>query len=231
MRRAFVTCLGAAGLLSAELALGLAAGGCGDETAGERVVLETRAELAQTTFSTSLGWEITLTEATVAIGELRYFEGEPVTAWFGIRPAYAHPGHYQEGGTVGEMLEPVSVDLMASPVALPAGNGVTGTARSALFAADSVRVAGTAKQGATERTFFAVASPSEPVVGCTFANGEISGDGTVVVTVHAEVWLDQVDFALLPDSGELVPGEIPHKAFVRGLQKAAAYTFAYERKE
>jgi hypothetical protein len=69
------------------------------------------------------------------------------------------------------------------------------------------------------------------VTGCTFEDGAIDGDGSVLVTVSPSQWLDQVDFGELEPNGEepleLVPGEIPHKAFARGLKKGAAYLFRY----
>lgn len=249
-------------MLALELAIGLGAAGCSDasETSGKRVTLATRIELepaARAPLTTALGWEVSIDTAYVSIGELRYFEGDPVTAfrWLEIPRAHAHPGHYQQGGAVGEMLEPTSVDLVATPIEIAVGQGVTGVASSARFtfhapavgpaagelAGAVARVTGTATQGTLVRPFAVSASETDvfdasgqPIVeGCTFSAGAIDGDGTVVVTLRPSVWLDQIDFSLVPESTdgapvELAPGEIPHKGFVRGLKKAAAYAFSFE---
>ena len=237
--------------------------GCSEapNTGGERVTLATRVELeekARAPFTTGLGWEVTIDEAYVSIGELRYFEGDPVTAWrwLEIESAHAHPGHYQEGGAVGEMLEPTSVDLLASPVETALGKGVTGVASSARFSFHApptgpassalsgsvVRVVGTATKDALVRPFAVSALEADvldteglpQVEGCTFENGGVDAGGTVVLEVRPSVWLDQVDFSLVAESAggapvELPPGEIPHKGFVRGLEKAAAYGFSFRQ--
>lgn len=262
-RRALLVSSAAVALLAAELGLGLFASGCSEapETGGKRVTLATRVTLeaaARAPFSTSLGWQITLDAAYVSIGELRYFEGDPVTAWrwIEIRSAHAHPGHYQEGGAIGEMLEPASVDLFSTPTDLAGGEGVTGVASSARFtfhappvgpAASALggaiaRVIGIAEKDGLVRPFAVSAAESDvldsdglaQVEGCTFANGTIDGDGTVIVEIRPTVWLDQIDFSVVPESSdgaavELVAGELPHKAFVRGLKKAAAYEFSFSR--
>jgi hypothetical protein len=262
-RRALLISVSAALLLAAELAVGLAASGCSEapDTGGRRVTLATRVELeaeARAPFTSGFGWQITLEQAFVSIGELRYFEGDPVTAWrwLAIGRALAHPGHYQQGGVIGEMLEPTSVDLFATPTALSAGQGVTGVARSARFAFHAppvvpaatalcravARVVGTATQGALSRPFAISASAADvadasgrpEVQGSVFTGGEIDADGTVVVVIRPTLWLDQIDFSSVPESSdgapvELLPGEIAHNAFVRGLEKAAAYDFSFER--
>ena len=53
--------------------------------------------------------------------------------WWAIREAHAHPGHYEAGGTIGEMLTPTSVDLVQGVTDLGTGPGITGTALSARF--------------------------------------------------------------------------------------------------
>lgn len=245
-RRMLMGLSGAGVLVAAELWLGVLVGGCSDETGGERVTLATRAELepAGGELVTSLGFHVELARVELSLAELRYFEGEPVTArrapLLAIRQAWAHPGHYQTGGTVGEMLEPASFELTAGPVALPGGAGVTGVARSArvTFAAAQewvVRVEGIARRDELERPFSALATGADvsSVEGCAFDHGRIDADGTVVLRVRPGIWLDQVDFSLVPESTDaapvaLAPGELPHKAFVRGLAKAAAYGFSFE---
>jgi len=242
----------------------LAACGGAESTAGKRVNLGTRVEAESLSFANAYGWNVQIERALLAIGPLRYFEGavvarrgsprlDAVQRWFAVRAAHAHPGHYEEGGAVGEMLVPASVDLALGPRDLASGEGITGTALSARFSFQSppegehaadlgtqvVIVEGVATQAAQSRPFRASAGVGDVleggvpvVVGCELVNGAVQSDGVVTLDVRLSVWLDQVDFALVPASGdgskvELDRDENPHKAFVRGLKKAAGYAFSY----
>src|SRR5690606_26165593 len=140
-RRAFCA---VASLVAIVSPLGLApVAGCGDgATSGRRVALTTRVAVAATTFTNAAGFDVELTRALVSIGPLRYVEGAPfarrplLERLVAIRTAHAHPGHYHEGGVLGEMLTPTSVDLGAlgeEALELGAGTGITGTALSARF--------------------------------------------------------------------------------------------------
>jgi hypothetical protein len=243
------------------------AGGCsgaGDATGGKRVELATRIDLsaaAQAPFTNGFGYEVTLDRVLVSVGELRYHAGAPVGwrrspagQWFGVREAWAHPGHYAAGDELGEMLDPDTVDLLSAPVGLTDGEGVTGEYLSAAFSFrappvgslaselgdDVVLVQGSAKSADLEFAFEAHATEADvldtygvPVVaGCPFSDGTVASDGTVVVTIDPALWLDQVDFAREPNvvAGEttvLDPAGVPHEAFVRGLKKAAGYAFSF----
>jgi hypothetical protein len=242
----------------------LAACGGTESTAGKRVTLGARAEAESLSFANGYGWNVQVERALVSIGPLRYFEGavvarreprrlDPLKRWLSVPPAHAHPGHYEEGGTVGEMLVPASVDLALGPTDLASGAGISGTALSARFSFQSppegehaaelgtqvVIVEGVATRGAESRPFRASAGIEDvlesgvpAVVGCELTNGAVQSDGVVTLDVRLSVWLDQVDFALVPASSdgsrvELDRSENPHKAFVRGLKKAAAYSFSY----
>lgn len=132
---------------------GLAA--CGDDddtgsgTTGSRIVLGTTASspTARTKLTTSFGWEVDLTKATVAASGFYYFDGPPPTAFFQKMPtlrqrmqglligtAHAHPGHYQAGNALGQaqFASPATLDLFGSPVAtLSSADALTGTYRSA----------------------------------------------------------------------------------------------------
>jgi hypothetical protein len=139
------------GLLAAMLPLGSATliEACSAATSGRRVVLHTRIERdasAGSSFTTALGWTVSLDLALLASGPYHYYDGAPPSVsqprsrdWrFALRSlalgtAHAHPGHYKFGNAVGEMLEPASVDLLGEPVTLADGAGVTGTYRSARF--------------------------------------------------------------------------------------------------
>ncbi len=209
-------------------------------------------------FTTGAGYTVALTKALLATGPLYYFEGAPIEArgpaWSLVKSAFAHPGHYQPGDNNGEMLTEWSVDLLAGPADLPAGKGVTGLYRSGTFsfgqggagpvasALDGhvVLVEGSATALGQERPFVAFADVQDLIdasgelvlEGCPFDEADVRSDGTVVITVNLPLWLDQVDFAAvtLDPSGTAVleRGTSPHKAFLHGLRKAAAYRFSYE---
>jgi hypothetical protein len=247
----FSTLFFAAPLALASLA---ACGDDGETTSGKRVVLDTRVEAEQLSFTNGYGWNVTVDRALVSIGPLGYLEGAVVAQrWWAIREAHAHPGHYEAGGTIGEMLTPTSVDLVQGMADLGTGPGITGTALSARFTFQAppegpfagelgtnvVLIEGSATSASETRAFRAVATVDDvleggapAVVGCAFEKGSIGADGTVTVHLRPSVWLDQVDFALVPASADAAPLELardqtPHKAFVRGLKKAAAYGFSY----
>jgi hypothetical protein len=172
---------------------------------------------------------------------------------FTLRAAHAHPGHYTEGDALGQMLTPETADLLVE-TDLADAEAVTGRYESARFsfasppqgdlAADLsghvVWVNGEATKGSTTLLFRARANAEdilntngEPwVEGCVFDAADIEAEGTVTLIVHPAVWFDQVDFADAPpwlegERVDLPPGEPTHKAFVRGLKKGTAYTFAY----
>lgn len=209
-------------------------------------------------FTTGAGYGVVLNKALLATGPLYYFEGAPLEArgpaWSLVKSAFAHPGHYQPGDNNGEMLTEWSVDLLAGPADFPAGRGVTGQYRSATFsfgqgsagpvasALDGhvALVAGSATALGQELPFVAFADVQDlldasgelVLEGCAFDEADVRASGTVVVTVNLPLWLDQVDFAAvtLDASGTAVleRGTSPHKAFIHGLRKAAAYRFSYQ---
>lgn len=241
---------------------------CGEDTGattGKRVVLATEVEVAPAAsagFTNAFGFAITLDRVLVSVGELRYYAGAPIgrrdrpltPELMGLRLVHAHPGHYVAGDELGEMLEPLTIELLPGSSSLADGQGITGEYRSASFrfaappvgalAGDLddavVLVSGTAESADLALTFEVSATREEvldtygePVIsGCPFTGGTVAGDGTVVLTLDPALWLDQVDFSREPDvvSGQSVvldPAEVPHEAFVRGLKKAAAYAFSF----
>lgn len=232
---------------------------CSGTTGGKQVTLETEVEGSPEmgeSFTTGVGWTLAVDRALVSVGPLRYVEGVPVgaSAWmadFGLGRAFAHPGHYQEGGTVGESPGDQTVDLLDAPTSLGLGPGVTGTALSGEFTFEAppegrlaskldgalALVEGSARKDDATYAFvlrateehLAAAGGSLVVLGCPFEGGDIGGNGIVSLTVDLAVWLDQVEFDEL---GDLDGPEVPedgraHKAFVRGLLKANAYSFTF----
>jgi len=265
----------ATALLSLGLgALSLTGSGCGDSleegaTSGKRVVLETRVESAEDLAVPSVnarGWTISWGRVLVSVSALYYYDGAPPSLarsvpspawkrWVGIPVAHAHPGHYQAGNAMGQMLTASSFDLAQGTSALSAGEGVTGTYRSgsvlfgspaqgihaADLGADVILVEGTASQGAETRMFRARASAADVtnasgtvgVDGCVFQEASVQGDGTVVLRVSPSVWMDQVDFTDVPVSSgtpvDLPAGGPAQQAFtLLGVTRASAYVFSFE---
>jgi len=243
---------------------------CSDEgspdTGGKRVVLLTRADLAPggAKFSNGYGWNVELSRALIATGAIYYFEGAPAVEamrWvprlqslLGLTSAHAHPGHYQTGDALGQVLEPWSFDVLEG-ADLPAGDGVTGLYRSGSlsFAAPSAgpaaeelgefiaAVEGTAsKEGEDTRYFLAQArfddvakSVAEArVSGSVFEEITVETDGTVTITIRPEVWFRLVDFSVAETGEEGAPAEFasgtePSIAFAQGLAQASAYSFVF----
>lgn len=262
------------GILGGFAALGATAllGACAsDSTGGQRVVLNTRLGLSESSasgFTTGLGWTVTVTKALVSTGSFAYFDGAPPTVqaprhrnWkfaqrlLGLNVAHAHPGHYAAGGTLGDMLENWSVDLLAGTVDLPVGEGITGTYRSARFSLHAppegplasaleghvALVEGVAeKNGQEPRYFRATADEADlaqnvkegAVDGCEFSVADVQGNGTVTVLVHLDVWFNLVDFSELEPGSEEAPSEFPSDsqprlAFAQDLTQLSAYKFSF----
>jgi len=251
--------------------------GCGDDlsestTAGQRVTLGTRVtsddDLSKP-FVNAQGWSIALDRVLVSTGPVYYFDGEPpdlarrspaqppslLRRWLTIPPAYAHPGHYQAGNAMGQMLEPAAFDLVAGDAVLSNGEGVTGPYRSATVMFHSpaagelaqalgdnvVVVEGTADKEGETRKFRASAATLDvtnangnpAVEACEFTPADVGSDGTIVVHISPSVWFDQVDFSGVPastgDYEDLPSGGSVHQAFtLLGVTRASAYTFSFE---
>lgn len=255
-------------VFGAGLALALGMQACSsedsDDTGGKRVVLHTRVTVdpeAMNGFESGLGWHVTLDKLILTVGPFHYFDGAPplvqndVERWLGLGTAYAHPGHYQAGNALGEMLETTSVDLLAGPMDLADGEGVTGIYRSARFTfpeapsgpmagqlgAHVALVEGTAtKTGEETRVFRAIGDFSEiakseskaEIAGCQFVETNVEGDGTVTLTVTPHVWFNIVDFAQAEPGAPGAPAEFPVGsqpaiAFTQGLAQLSAYRFEY----
>src|SRR5690606_9023721 len=88
--------------------------GC-ESTTGRRVTLESRAGGSVgrgEAFATALGFAIALERAEMWVGSILYLEGAALARRFGaVSVAHAHPGHYEEGMVLGEMIEAQVVDL------------------------------------------------------------------------------------------------------------------------
>jgi hypothetical protein len=135
---------------------------CGVETNETRTSFELQIGATSASRSDVLsddGYRVTFDEATLWVGPIRFYSGDPLFARAASRAAkgstlaariatgmaalslgaalldtpsaHAHPGHYQQGDTLAEWLATQRVDLLAStPVVLGRARGVTGDYRS-----------------------------------------------------------------------------------------------------
>lgn len=211
--------LAAAGVLASAVGLvssALLLQACGsDTTSGKRVVLHTRLTLepsAASGFATAAGWNVTLSQAMLAMGPVYYFDGAPplevarnsrdwqrAARWLGLGTAHAHPGHYVAGNAMGQMLEASGVDVLGGVTELPDGDGVSGTYRSGRFTFRAATVgalsaelgenvalvAGSAEKEGQELRFF-VASAELSDVAKSAAKGQVEGCEFSEVDVEAD---------------------------------------------
>lgn len=231
---------GLCSMLFRSLALG-ALVACGDPaaTSGARFTLAARMDLETKTTTTRSNWNVELTRAQIAVGALHFFTGEPLGAryapsrpksvlaqvgrtlgeWVFIREAHAHPGHYVEGEALGELLTPVTIDLLAGSSPLGDADATSGLYRSARFtfaappsgalAAEmgdaSLVLEGNATREGEQRHFLFRASASDllnasqkpELEGCHFEERQVDGAGAVIVTAKPSVWFAAADFAEL----------------------------------
>ncbi|HEY6728849.1 MAG TPA: hypothetical protein VI197_32785 [Polyangiaceae bacterium] len=258
-RRPLLVAGGALTLEAARLGTAVGFGSCGaPSTGGARVTLTTRArsDISDNPIvETSLGWRIEVTHGELSLDHLYYVSGPPAglarrsNGLFSTPSAHAHPGHYDSGDVLGELQGPVSVDLLAGETTLGEGGGVTGVARSGIVTFGSLHggddalaivIEGVAAQGDAVIPFRAEVERSAidhptshlpEIDGCPLDDGEIAGDGTVLLEVKVAVWLDRIDFAEVnvPESGlaALEPDTPPHNAFRRGIAKAIGYQLGF----
>jgi hypothetical protein len=216
--------------------------GCGDDTTGRtRVRFDVRARGVDTTFTTSRGWSVRVTEARVSLGPLRWYEGPPIFAlrWWeralGVSVAHAHPGHYVPGAALADMLAPRVVDLTAGAVVLSAADGVTGPAQSAHMELQpppaggdtaTVFVRGEATLASQRVRFRGSLALALNLEGVT-APGDI--DRTPwELQVSVGRWVDRVDFAVLTPSApdaevEFATDSQAANAFYRAATNVGSY--------
>lgn len=236
-------------------------------------------------FENAFGWSVRLESAWIAGGELYYFDSAPAVLasaasydfwntvpntvqnmaqsaaqsaaqWLlGVNKAFAHPGHYQVGEALGQMVEHWSADVLSGKQTLPSGAGVTGTYRSARFTFSSkpkgsgakrldgfaAMISGVAsRDGEDDRHFIATASFADvaenvgdaAVYGCPFNAVNVEDDGIVRVRIKPPVWFDLVDFGEVEPASPDEPSRFaadsqPHIAFAQGLADLSAYEFSY----
>lgn len=228
-------------------------GDAGDTTGRARVTFPVTLRGINPSFDSSLGWHVTLDQAFVAAGPLRWYEGAPlfgqrvfqrITHW-GI--AEAHPGHYVPGEALADITSQRVVDLIATaPTPLEDATGVSGDALSATFelrppgsalgpSASALHglalwTRGTAtKMGVTVR-FEGGVTVDYAVRGIP-ARANFGPAGSMAVSVDLAQWLDRADFSTLTAGADgtapIAAGSEVANALYRGATSGAAYHFAW----
>lgn len=230
----------------------LAAAGCGETEERIRVDLTLKAEGSRGAILTTNGWAITLEQAELHAGPVRFFEGAPLFGrsvaprrWYEwlapavIPSAHAHPGHYVAGEALGDVLAPTTIDLLSpAPTSLGAGNGVSGQYNSAEvtlspaadLGATSARISGAATKGGRSISFSTAVAGPETIRGIAFG-AEVTAAASVVLTVDLGAWVGRIDFDALPAGTATVAFTLEtqgYNAFQRGLVSSAAYQFRKE---
>jgi len=234
----------------------LLAAGCG-ETGETRVTFDVEvAGGASTGLANDHGYKVTVTGARLHVRAVHFFSGDPLFTRRGeglpsrlarlfVGLAHAHPGHYQEGDAMAELLQARTVDLLASPALLGRAAGVTGDYRSAQVtlaeAASGAKklaasVEGKAARGGEEVAFAATLTGTIKVAGVPAAATVDEQVTTVRMTVDLGRWVERVDFSKLtqckPGAAcapqEMKPGTQGHNAFSRGVNNTSAFSFAWK---
>jgi len=264
--------------VSMSVVLGLAClVGCGSEgggsTTGQRIALHTVITTdpgVHTTFTTGFGWDVSLSRAALGISALYYFDGPPPTALLEppkpslgsrlaslfVGTAWAHPGHYQAGTALGEVIlpAPIAYDLFsAAPVLAPDADAITGVYRSARLVIPQAAPADAALAGhvavaegratkhddptSTPIYFRLIADYDDismsvtdgAVDGCVLDEATVTSPGTITAEVRPAIWVNLVDFSKLDPGTESKPTEAHNAGFSQGVTQLSAYHFAYSK--
>lgn len=265
---ALVTYLALSGVL-APLCVAACSGEHSESTAGRRIhlaVSATGATDAGTAFTTGLGWTVTLSRAALAIDAVYCFDGPPPSValpprrwrgWLEPGVAHAHPGHYQPGTALAELVASANLDLLGAPVALGEASGITGTYRSARVVIAREPVGGatlghaalaegvavkTVDGGAPLEVHFQISAEYADVArsaadgaieGTTIDEVVVSDDGSLTLSVAPSHWFGLVDFSAVEPGTAAAPtpvavGSVPQIAFAQGVTQRTAYHSVYQ---
>jgi hypothetical protein len=188
--------------------------------------------------TTDSGWAVTLTKATVSLGAVRFFTGKVLIGrrfdpWSMVwSTAWAHPGHYQQGEAVGELVQNADIDLLEGPVAWGTANAVTGDYGSMqlTYAAQGLRLAGFATKAGQRIDFEATTMmPAKPLEGIAFDRVMTTEKGVVRVAFDFNVILSRVDFSAIGMSAApLDPASPAANGLNRGLLDTTAYRVTFD---
>jgi hypothetical protein len=198
---------------------------CAATTGGARVTFDAVASPAESVSYTdaTTGWQVTFSEAKVAVGPLYLWSAKPTLTGAitipGISPAYAGADEFLAGYLRGEVLDQVAVDLLAGTDA-PIGTG-DGTAGESLSAelwleppadptlADTFQFAGEAEKDGVVVPFAGSLTIDDSVVDSSNGQtavlvrrirgiplgGDLADGSTLRLGIDATKWLAGAEFA------------------------------------
>jgi hypothetical protein len=241
----------AVGVVGAGLVVAGGAGaGCDDAPAPASIALTVAIDgVGVEGLSSTGGYAVTVTVAALCIEQLQTHAGEAVLASRGMpslgevrdallsfSSAKAHPGHYDEGGLMGEVTGTTVVDLLATTATtMPVGDGISGHHGSASITLctdagldGALLLEGTASRDGTDVGFRFVVQAPEVIEGIP-VDVELGGDGALVVHVDLAGLLGRVDFDAFPAQTPPVvptappPGSQPDNAVGRAIRASSTY--------
>lgn len=233
------------------VALALAPALACDPAAGREATVSMRLAAARrdggppTQFTTSSGWDVTLSEARVALGPVYLYENAPADAlnepwWridrFLVPSARAHAGDQQffGGAVLAEYVAQVAFDaLSTTPLDLGTTTATVARARSCSLRLDPPNAANldalhghhlwargqATKDGATiefEGGLDLAETGTQRRVDGLAIEADLDDGGAFTLTVHPEAWFDQADFSTLAAPQEGTTREITSASQVRG---------------
>lgn len=205
---------------------------CGTDTGRRRTTFDLEVRGINRHSTNAHGWEVELTKAEVDLGQLSFFEGDPLFSQalraVLVSRAYAHPGHYMEGDALAELLAEKRFDLLGAPTLFGVAEGVTGDYNSAEIRLTGVTLEGVARKDGVEVRFAAEVTEERDIRGIAFGAPVRAATGHVDMMIDLSRWLDRADFTGVTD-GPLTSDQQPYRALVRGLVNTESFIF--ERKE
>ena len=234
----------------------LAAVGCG-ESGPSRVTFDVEvAGGATKDLANDHGYRVTVASASLHVSAVHFFSGDPLftrrdeglprrLARLFVSVAHAHPGHYQEGDAMAEVLQAGTIDLIGPARLLGRAAGVTGAYRSAqVTLAETTMggkkylayVEGKAAKMDQEVAFSGSLSGTIKVSGISAGATVDEQVKTVRMTVDLGRWLERIDFSKLAPCSPgstctpqlMKPGSQAHNAFSRGVNNTSAFTFSWK---
>ena len=194
---------------------------CGPENTGhERTSFRITVHGIRADATTSVGWHVVIDRAAIAMGPVRWYEGEPLFGqrWLGrfqFGVAEAHPGHYVPGEALADVTSQRAIDLLApGGVDLETATGVTGDANSAaielrapsadlgpagtILGGHTLTLRGVATRDTTT-VHFDVSLDLDQIVNGIPAHAHIVvGPGRWDIGVDLVDFVDRADFSTLP---------------------------------
>jgi hypothetical protein len=224
------------------LLLLIAVSSCGASTEQVRRTFPLEVVVKAPSAPTDSGWTLTDVQGTASLSSVRFFSGKVLITrrspldWF-ISTAHAHPGHYEAGAALGEVLTPLEVDLSRTePVEWATANAVTGSYGSAEVGwAMGVRLRGTAtKAGQVVRFDTGFLTPAKPLSAIPFEHTMTTSPGRVRLEIDLGELLSRVDFAQTlstPDAQGVTTfdrGSPAFNGFDRGVTDTTSWRFTWQ---